>query len=127
MLGLSDKFFFTSFEPAVPSWLLPLLILVEISSFVIRLFSLAIRISANFTSGHILFFTLLTAFGAAYQFFSFGGFVFLWPVLVAIELLESAVVFIQTQVFLSLLMVYASEALGASVFIFDYFDREVSV
>jgi len=72
-LGLSDKYVFATFEPIVPNWLLPLLLVVELSSYVLRLFSLAIRVAANFTSGHILFFTLLTALASAYQILSFGG------------------------------------------------------
>jgi len=72
-LGTADKYIFKTFEPVVPSWLLPLLIIVEISSFIIRLFSLAIRVAANFTSGHILFFTLLTSLATVYQILSFGG------------------------------------------------------
>jgi len=72
-LGTADKYIFKIFEPVVPSWLLPLLIIVEISSFIIRLFSLAIRVAANFTSGHILFFTILTSLATVYQILSFGG------------------------------------------------------
>jgi len=72
-LGLADKYIFATFEPVVPNWLLPLLLVVEISSFILRLFSLAIRVAANFTSGHILFFTLLTALATVYQILSFGG------------------------------------------------------
>jgi len=57
----------------VPNWLLPLLIVIELSSYILRLFSLAIRVAANFTSGHILFFTLLTSLATVYQILSFGG------------------------------------------------------
>jgi F-type H+-transporting ATPase subunit a len=123
-LGTADKYIFKTFEPIVPSWLLPLLIVIEISSFIIRLFSLAIRVAANFTSGHILFFTLLTSLAAVYQILSFGGWFFIWPALVAVELLESAVVFIQTQVFLSLLLVYVSESLGSTIFLSSSVDVE---
>jgi len=51
----------------------------------------------------------------------------MWPALVVVELLESAVVFIQTQVFLSLLLVYISESLASTIFLStpDYQNMEV--
>lgn len=55
---------------------------------------------------------------------SFGGWFFIWPALVAVELLESAVVFIQTQVFLSLLLVYVSESLGSTILLSPSIDIE---
>ena len=45
----------------IPSWLLPLLVIIEILSFIIRPFSLAIRLFANLLAGHILLYILSTA------------------------------------------------------------------
>lgn len=47
--------FFKHFAPAgVPIFLLPLIILIELVSFLARPFSLAIRLAANMTAGHTL-------------------------------------------------------------------------
>lgn len=50
--------FFKLFVPNVPVYLLPILTVIEVASYVMRLFSLAIRLSANITAGHVLLFTL---------------------------------------------------------------------
>jgi len=46
--------FLKIFIPECPFALLPLLILIEIFSYIIRCFSLAIRLSANIMAGHTL-------------------------------------------------------------------------
>lgn len=46
------------FIPNVPIYMLPFLIVIEVISYIIRVFSLAIRLAANITSGHVLMFTI---------------------------------------------------------------------
>jgi F0F1-type ATP synthase membrane subunit a len=46
--------FFKLFIPECPFLLLPMLIVIEMFSYVIRCFSLAIRLSANIIAGHTL-------------------------------------------------------------------------
>jgi ATP synthase subunit 6 len=46
--------FFKLFIPECPFMLLPFLIIIEMFSYIIRCFSLAIRLSANIIAGHTL-------------------------------------------------------------------------
>jgi len=50
--------FYKLFVPNVPLYMLPFLVIIEIISYIIRVFSLAIRLAANITSGHVLLFTI---------------------------------------------------------------------
>ncbi len=50
--------FYKLFVPNVPLFMLPFLIVIELISYVIRVFSLAIRLAANITAGHVLMFTI---------------------------------------------------------------------
>ena len=52
--------FLKIFIPECPFILLPMLILIEIFSYIIRAFSLAIRLSANIMAGHTLVFIIST-------------------------------------------------------------------
>lgn len=45
--------------PGVPLWLMPLIVIVEIASFLIRPFALTIRLFANMFAGHAVYFVLL--------------------------------------------------------------------
>ena len=53
--------FLTIFIPECPFLLLPMLILIEIFSYIIRSFSLAIRLSANIMAGHTLVYIISSA------------------------------------------------------------------
>jgi len=50
--------FFKLFIPKCPFILLPILIPIEIFSYIIRMFSLAIRLAANILAGHTLLFII---------------------------------------------------------------------
>lgn len=50
--------FYKLFVPNVPLYMLPFLVVIEVISYIIRVFSLAIRLAANITSGHVLLFTI---------------------------------------------------------------------
>lgn len=100
--------FFKIFIPESPFLLLPALILIEIFSYIIRAFSLAIRLSANIMAGHTLVFIIsgfvLNITKVKYWLFLFG-FVFLFAVLC----LELGVCFLQAYVYTVLILIYLSD------------------
>jgi F-type H+-transporting ATPase subunit a len=106
--------FFTFFVPkGVPVWLLPLLVPIEIISYLARPVSLSVRLFANMTAGHVMwevfagFMLLLTAsFGVV------GALASIIPLglnvaLVALELLVAA---LQAYVFAILTCLYLHDA-----------------
>jgi ATP synthase subunit 6 len=101
--------FFDFFIPKnVPSYLKFLLIIIEVLSFLIRPFSLAIRLFANILAGH----TSLHIFGSFFIFILsfFPMFIIIPFVLCAlITTLELGVAFIQAYVFFVLLCVYLND------------------
>lgn len=107
--------FFAGFLPAgVPGFIAPFLILIEVISYVMRIFSLAIRLFANILSGHILIkilisvcWTLVSSLLLAKVFFG----AILLVVIVAIMFLEIIVCILQAYVFVSLISMYLDEAL----------------
>jgi F-type H+-transporting ATPase subunit a len=60
MIGIYENGFrfYKLFVPNVPAYMLPFLVVIELISYIIRVFSLAIRLAANITSGHVLLFTI---------------------------------------------------------------------
>jgi F-type H+-transporting ATPase subunit a len=104
-----------AFIPPAPGFILPLLIPIEaLSNFVIRPFSLAVRLFANMFAGHML---LLV--------FTLGGFAMInanalfapisvlsWAMTVAITLLEALVVMLQAYVFTVLTASYVQGSLA---------------
>jgi len=111
LMGISHhniKFLYI-FIPQCPVALLPLLMVIEIFSYIIRAFSLAIRLSANIMAGHTLVHII-------------GSFVFLIGIkilgavlgitfLFAILGLELGVAFLQAYVFSVLVCIYLSDAI----------------
>ncbi|HQF30028.1 MAG TPA: F0F1 ATP synthase subunit A, partial [Hyphomicrobiales bacterium] len=101
------------FVPSVPAWLLPLLIPIEIISFVARPLSLSIRLFANMLAGHITlkvfagFVVTLSAFGAV----GWAGAVLPFLLAVALTALEFLVAFLQAYVFATLTCIYLHDAL----------------
>lgn len=86
------------------------LVPIEIFSYIIRMFSLAIRLSANILAGHTLV-SILSSFSISMINVSpFLFFVSLIP-LFFIFLLEIGVAFLQAYVFLVLLSIYLSSSL----------------
>jgi ATP synthase subunit 6 len=109
--------FFSGFLPSgVPSFIMPFLILIELLSYIMRIFSLAIRLFANMLSGHILIKILISV--CWFLFSSFGFFWIFFVLLVIIVamifILESIICFLQAYVFVSLLCMYLNEALNFS-------------
>ena len=101
--------FFNLFQPKdVPKILFPMFVIIEFVSFIIRPFSLSIRLFANMLAGH----TLMSIFA------SFGIYVintvvllFFFPFLFIffIIILEAAVAVIQAYVFIILLIIYFND------------------
>lgn len=105
--------FLKIFIPESPLLLLPMLICIEIFSYIIKSFSLAIRLSANIMAGHTLVFIissfLLKVTKIKIWFFSIG-FIFLLFIL----FLELGVAFLQAYVFSVLVCIYLNDSLKGS-------------
>jgi len=108
LLNNRIKFFLLFYPSNVPIFLLVFLILIEILSFLIRPFSLAIRLFANMLAGH----TLLNIFGSfAYFISNTHIYLFLISLLlcILITFLEVGVSIIQSYVFIVLLAIYIAD------------------
>ena len=105
--------FFGLFVPSgVPGWLLPLLVVIEVISFVSRPISLSVRLFANMLAGHIA----LKIFAGFVGILLGAGF---WSVLaplplalaVALTALEVLVAVLQAYVFATLTSIYLNDAI----------------
>ena len=107
--------FLTFFAPAgVPKWLLPLLVPIEVVSFLSRPVSLSVRLFANITAGHVMwevfagFMLMLTAslgaVGIAASIIPLG-------LNIALTALEFLVAFLQAYVFAVLTCLYLHDAI----------------
>ncbi|TPL02804.1 MULTISPECIES: F0F1 ATP synthase subunit A [unclassified Mesorhizobium] len=100
----------------VPGYLLPLVVAIEIISFVSRPVSLSVRLFANMLAGHITlkvfsgFVVSLSAFGAV----GIAGSVLPLAMAVALSALELLVAFLQAYVFAVLTCMYLNDALHPS-------------
>jgi len=109
-LGLSihNIQFLKLFIPECPILLLPMLIIIEIFSYIIRAFSLAIRLSANIMAGHTLVFII-----ANFLLINIKS----WILNIAVVLLlmvlclELGVAFLQAYVFVVLLCIYIKDSI----------------
>lgn len=94
-----------------PLVITPFIIIIEIVSNISRIVSLAVRLFANMTSGHALL-KILASFGLAALTMTTAWKVFvMFPVLIIfiITILELLIAFLQTYVFVTLLLIYVSE------------------
>lgn len=114
MIGLLKKKikFFLIFYPSgdMNIFLKIFLIIIEIISYSIRPFSLAIRLFANMLAGHTLLHILasLNSF-ISKKFFFFSIFIFI--IIFAIGLLEVSIAFIQAYIYTILLCIYLNDSL----------------
>jgi F-type H+-transporting ATPase subunit a len=105
--------FLKLFVPAVPWYLVWLLVLIEVISFFIRPISLSVRLFANMLAGHTMlqvfagFIIAMAGAGGVLAALSFGPML----LIVAIMLLELLVAFLQAYVFAILTCIYLNEAL----------------
>jgi F-type H+-transporting ATPase subunit a len=106
--------FFNLFVPkGVPIYILPLIVAIEILSFVSRPISHSVRLFANMLAGHITlkvfggFVTMLAAFGVV----GWAGAVLPFGLIVALTALELLVAFLQAYVFAILTCIYLNDAI----------------
>nr|YP_010878912.1 ATP synthase F0 subunit 6 [Batracomorphus allionii]WHE42564.1 ATP synthase F0 subunit 6 [Batracomorphus allionii] len=94
----NTKLMLTNMLPKnTPSLIMPLMILIEFSSNLIRPSSLAIRLSANMIAGHLL----MSLLGEKSMFFII--------MMIILMMFETAVAIIQSYVFTTLMTLYSSE------------------
>ena len=96
------------FIPQSPFILLPLLIPIEIFSYLIRLLSLAIRLAANLIAGHTLVHIIISFFFNVIKIETFLSILIIIP-LFFILTLELGVAFLQAYVFTILFCIYLSD------------------
>jgi F-type H+-transporting ATPase subunit a len=99
----------------VPGWLMPLLVVIEVISFISRPVSLSVRLFANMLAGHIalkIFASFVVALAGA------GAFAILSPLplllTIALVALEFLVAALQAYVFATLTSIYLNDALHPS-------------
>ena len=100
------KFLGILVPPGTPGWLLPLMIPIELISQLARPISLAVRLFANMTAGHVI---LGVLFGLAVS----GGLLIGWlpfAFTIAMNGLEVGIAFIQAYIFTVLTCVYLGDA-----------------
>jgi ATP synthase subunit 6 len=100
------KFFGLFLPQGSPLMVAPFLVIIEIISYIARVFSLAIRLFANIMSGHILL-KILSGFSFLLGFWGLP----LNFLIMAIYSLESLIAILQAYVFLVLLTIYFKESL----------------
>ncbi len=108
--------FLKIFVPSVPVWLLPLVVIIEVVSFLSRPISLSIRLFANMLAGHMIlkiFAGFVVSLIAADAVFIKG--IAIFPLLgnIAVMLLELLVAFLQAYVFAMLSCIYLNDAVNA--------------
>ena len=101
------KFLGILVPPGTPGWLLPLMMPIELVSQLARPVSLAVRLFANMTAGHVI---LGVLFGLAIA----GGLLIGWlpfAFTIAMNALEVGIAFIQAYIFTVLTCVYLGDAI----------------
>lgn len=97
-----------------PVWLLPLIVVIEVISYLIRTFSLSLRLFANMMAGHTLLHILasfvLAFYKAGYAILGLLPFILVF----FIGILEFGIAFLQAYVFVVLLAIYLNDALHPS-------------
>jgi len=92
----------------VPKILLPLLIFIEVVSYIARGFSLSIRLFANLMSGHSLIHILLFFITKILKFNFFLGLIGFFLIII-IFLLEIGIFFLQAYFFFVLVLIYLKD------------------
>jgi ATP synthase subunit 6 len=106
--------FLKIFVPEVPLFLYPMMILIEIGSYIIRSFSLGIRLSANIIAGH----TLVHIIGEVVSILAqLGSLLLILPfiVLILVMILEIGVACLQAYIFIVLLTLYLNDSVNFNV------------
>lgn len=100
------RFFSFFVPPGAPKWMWPLLIPIEIISYLSRPISLSVRLFANMLAGH----TLMKVIASFVAILGLAG-VFPFALLIALTGLEILIAFLQAYVFAILTCLYINDAL----------------
>jgi F-type H+-transporting ATPase subunit a len=114
LLGIFENgvYFFKLFVPkGGPLWLMPLIIVIEMVSYLLRTFSLSIRLFANMMAGHTLL-HILSSFTVSCLAYTPSLAVFPFILVIACVVLELGIAFLQAYVFMVLLSIYLNDALN---------------
>ena len=107
--------FFNLFVPkGVPIYILPLIVAIEILSFISRPISHSVRLFANMLAGHItlkVFAGFIILLGGALGAIGWAGGVLPFAMIVALTALETLVAFLQAYVFAILTCIYLNDAI----------------
>ena len=111
-LYLNGYYFFLLFIPkGTPLILLPLIVVIEIVSYLIRTLSLSIRLFANMMAGHCLLFVISSFIFSFINFIGVKSLFFIIFIYLGIFFLEFAIAFLQAYVFMILICIYLNDAL----------------
>ena len=112
-ISLKKESWFNLFLPQnIPFLITPALCLIEIISYFIRIFSLAIRLFANILAGHILLHLLISYLGMMLKSFNFYLLIFsivFFVLIFFLTLLEWFMAFMQAAIFVLLLSMWFNE------------------
>ncbi len=107
--------FFNLFVPkGVPIYILPLIVAIEILSFISRPISHSVRLFANMLAGHItlkVFAGFIILMGSAMGALGWAGGVLPFAMIVVLTALEALVAFLQAYVFAILTCIYLNDAI----------------
>jgi F-type H+-transporting ATPase subunit a len=107
--------FFNLFVPkGVPIYILPLIVFIEILSFISRPISHSVRLFANMLAGHItlqVFASFIILMGGAMGAIGWAGGVLPFAMIVILITLETLVAFLQAYVFAILTCIYLNDAI----------------
>ncbi len=111
--------FFTLFVPkGVPVFILPMMIVIELISFLVRPLTLSMRLFGNMIGGHVVMY-MFASFVVSLAMFGLSGGILGWPLsgvsmamVVALTGLEMIVAFLQAFVFAALACVYLNEVVN---------------
>jgi F-type H+-transporting ATPase subunit a len=107
--------FFNLFVPkGVPGYILPMIVAIEILSFISRPISHSVRLFANMLAGHIalkVFAGFIILLGGALGAIGWAGGVLPFFMIVALTALEALVAFLQAYVFAILTCIYLNDAI----------------
>ena len=114
-LKLHGLHFFNLFVPkGVPIYILPMIVAIEILSFISRPISHSVRLFANMLAGHIalkVFAGFIILLGGALGAIGWVGGVLPFAMIVALTALEALVAFLQAYVFAILTCIYLNDAI----------------
>jgi ATP synthase subunit 6 len=97
-----------------PLWLLPLIVVIEFISYLLRTFSLSIRLFANMMAGHTLL-HILASFVTGFITAGYLGLaIFPFILVLAVVILELGIACLQAYVFIVLLAIYLNDSLHPS-------------